>query len=251
MTLLSKLLYTRPRIEEALSALDKNRLKLPVINPRVLFPDFDIAPVTLHELPSGPWSSPITDVVVLAKIALCLRPKRVLEIGSYRGYTAKLLAEHTPLETRIVAFDADPRHGAAYRNTQVESKIDRRVGRVSLAEFVDEPRGHYDLIFLDADHSYEAVEHDTDVLLPLLSPTGAIVWHDYANWGKFSRKNGVPEALHQLSKELPIASISGSWLAIHMPAWCKDPGASQFAESLQAARHLLPGQDAWTTEILR
>jgi hypothetical protein len=32
------------------------------------------------------------------------------------------------------------------------------------------------------------------VLLPLLSPTGIFVWHDYANWGRFSGKNGVPEA---------------------------------------------------------
>lgn len=251
MSLLADILYTRPRIEEALSALDKGRLKLPVVNLRTLFDDFDNAPVTLRELPSGSWSSPITDVVMLAKIALCLKPKRILEVGSFRGYTTRILAEHTPDATRIVAFDRDPRHGGAYHDLPLAKRIERRVGDVSEETFAADPRGHYDLIFLDADHTYEAVKRDTTILLPLLASDGVFVWHDYANWGRFSRKNGVPEALHDLAERLPVAAVGGSWLAMHMAAWANEPGASRLVAARQGGQHSVPGEDVWSTDKLR
>jgi hypothetical protein len=251
MSLIASILSTRPRIEQALSALDKARLKLPVVGLRPLLDGFDDAPVMLRELPIGPWSSPVADAFVLAKIALCLKPRHVLEVGSYRGYTARLLAEHTPADTRIVAFDRDPRHGAGYCGLPLAAKIERRVGEVSHAAFAGDPRGHYDLIFLDADHTYEAVKRDTELLLPLLSPEGAFVWHDYANWGRFSRLNGVPEALHELAGRLPVVAVAGSWLAMHMPVWTSAAGAARLGAARQAARELVPGDDPWTTLALR
>lgn len=251
MGLVANALYTRPRIEAALSALDKNRLRLPLVNPRILFHNFDESPVMLRELPSGPWSSPIADVVLLAKIALCVRPMRVLEVGSFRGYTTKILAEHTPAQACIVAFDRDPRHGSAYRNIPIAGKIRRRVGTVSEEAFAADPRGSYDFIFLDADHTYDAVKHDTEVLLPLLAPGGIFVWHDYANWGRFSRKNGVPEALHEMADRLPLAAVGGSWLAIHMPFWLTTPGATLLSAAQQKEQQPGLEEDVWDTPELR
>ena len=173
--MLSRILYYRPRLEAALSAIDKNRLRLPIANPPTLFEDFDDKPVVLHELPFGPWSSPIADIVMLAKIASCLKPLRVLEVGSYRGYTAKLLAEHTPSDAGIIAFDRDPRHGAAYQNARVAVKIERRVGEVSRLAFASDKEASFDLIFLDADHLYAAVKQDTEISV---APAGA-TWDVY------------------------------------------------------------------------
>jgi hypothetical protein len=249
MGLIANVLYTRPRVENALSALDTSRLKLPVINIRALFDDFDRQPVTLRELPLGPWSSPVADIVMLAKMALCLQPKRVLEVGSYRGYTTKILAEHTPEETRIIAFDRDPRHGSAYRDTPLASKIERRIGNVDRAAFACDAAGVYDFIFLDADHTYEAVKSDTEVLLPLLAPSGAFVWHDYGNWGRFSRKNGVPEFLHELALKVPVAAVGGSWLAVHMPTWTTPEGRLRLHAAQQKA--FAPGDDEWEASELR
>jgi len=251
MSLIASALYFRPRLEAALSALDKARLKLPIIDLQALFEDFDAQPVMLTDLPIGPWSSPVADAVMLAKIALCLRPRRVLEVGSYRGYTTKLLAAHTPPDVWIVAFDRDPRHGEAYRGSPLAAKIERRVGEVSEEAFASDPRGHYDLIFLDADHTYNAVKRDTEILLPLLAPEGIFVWHDYANWGRFSGKNGVPEFLHELSTTHPVAAVSGSWLAAHSPVWASENGAEPLAKTLRASRSELPGEDPWTTGTLR
>ncbi len=249
--MIKKFIYYRPRLEAILSAMDRHRLKLPVVNVRLLFEDFDEHPVTLTVLPTGAWSSPIGDVVALMKIALCMKPRRVLEIGRYRGYTTRLLAEHTPADTKIVAFDRESRHGEAYRDTPAAAKIERRVGVVSPEAFASEPRESFDLIFLDADHSYEAVKHDTEVLLPLLAPTGMCVWHDYANWGRFSKKNGVPEALHELARARPIACVGGSWLAIHTPAWSTPEGAVRFNQAREDATRDRPGEDPWETRSLR
>ena len=246
-SLLSRWLYVRPRIEAALSELDRDRLKLPIVNPRVMFAGFDDNPVTLRQLPAGPWSSPVADIVTLAKIALSVAPRRVLEVGSYRGYTTRLLAEHTPATSRIVAFDRDPRHGEAYRGTDLERKIERRVGSVSPEAFAMESPGSFDLIFLDADHTPEAVASDTSVLLPLVAPNGVFVWHDYANWGKFSRKNGVPETLHALAKELPIVAVSGSWLAAYSPSWKSPEGGRRIDEARQSMSTMLSHEDPWTT----
>lgn len=246
-TIFSKWIYYRPRLEAAISELDRHRLKLPIVNPRVLFEGYDANPVILRQLPTGPWSSPVADVVALAKIAMSLKPQRVLEVGSYRGYTTRLLAEHTPASARIVAFDRDPRHGEAYRGTELEAKIERRIGTVNPEAFAQDKPGTYDLIFLDADHTYEAVKYDSSVLLPLLAPTGIFVWHDYANWGRFSRKNGVPEALQELTKERVVASISGSWLAAHSPGWSQGEGAARFARARQSESSMLSHEDPWTT----
>jgi predicted O-methyltransferase YrrM len=247
-TIFSRWMWVRPRLEAAISELDRHRLKLPIANPRLLFEGFDENPVVLRQLPAGPWSSPVADVVTLAKIALCLAPRRVLEVGSYRGYTTRLLAEHTPEACRIVAFDRDPRHGEAYRGTPLEAKIERRVGDVSREAFAGDAPGSYDLIFLDANHVHEAVMHDTSVLLPLVAPGGIFVWHDYANWGRFSRKNGVPEAMHALAKDLPVVAISGSWLAAYSPAWKSPEGARRIERARQSMATMLSNEDPWTTD---
>ena len=246
--MLAKFLYVRPRIEAAISALDKGRLKLPLINVHLLFDDFDEQPVVLKDLPFGPWSSPIADVVILAKIAKCLRPQNVLEVGSHRGHTTKLLAEHTPPQTRVVALDRDPRHGAAYRDSPLTGKIERRIGEVSVEAFAADNPGSYDLIFLDADHTYSAVRRDTELLLPLLAPSGIFVWHDYANWGRFSKKNGVPEYLHELAATRPVAALAGTWLAVYGPSWSSGDGAKRFARALAITG---ASEDAWRVDTLR
>jgi predicted O-methyltransferase YrrM len=250
-TFFSRWMFVRPRLEAAMSELDRDRLKLPIVNPRVMFEGFDEHAVVLRQLPAGPWSSPVADIVTLAKIALCLKPLRVLEVGSYRGYTTRLLAEHTPDACRIVAFDRDARHGDAYRGTELERKIERRVGTVSREAFAADAPGSFDLIFLDADHTFEAVSHDTSILLPLVAPRGIFVWHDYANWGRFSRKNGVPETLHALAKELPAVAIAGSWLAAYSPAWRSPEGAQRIARATHSMSTMLSNEDPWTTNQQR
>jgi hypothetical protein len=151
--------------------------------------------------------------MVLAKCALGFQSKRILEIGSYLGYTARMLAENTGPEVKITTLDEYPEHGAAYRGTPLEQKIDRRIGKISLEHFGADEK--YDLIFVDADHRFESALNDTCVALGLLAEKGVLVWHDYQNKDHFQGWNDVPEVLKLFSAHIPIVAIKGTWLAIH------------------------------------
>ena len=250
MGLISKFFYYRPRLEAAVSQLDNNRLRLPLLSLDRLFPESGSTPIVLHELPQGPWSTPLIDVAVLLKIAVCAKPRTVMEIGSYRGYTALALARQLDPACRIVTVDADPRHGEAYRQGPYASRIERRICRTEPAGFADDAPGSIDLLFIDADHTYAGVKNDTELLLNLVSPDGFVVWHDYVNSGKFSRKNGVPEYLNELGRGIPIAHIAGSWLAIHSPAWASGAGAASFKAALTNDDQV-PYSDPWVSVVTR
>jgi hypothetical protein len=228
MSWLRSFFASRPFADRTLCHFLRRRLTLPVLSLADLFPDFDERIVSIGQLPRGSWSTPLADLVMLLKIAVCTEPKRLMEIGSYRGYTALFLAQHISPEARIVTIDRHPDHGSAYRETSLARMIERRVGETDHAMFGRDEAASYDLIFVDADHSYRSVRNDTELVLPLLSPTGFIVWHDYANWGYFSGQNGVPEYLGELGARLPIGRVLGSTLAIHSPSWDSRAGKERF-----------------------
>jgi hypothetical protein len=222
------------------------RLLLPEFAIEELFPGIDETAITMSNVPRGSWSAPITDQAMLAKLARLLQPANLLEIGSFRGYTARLLAENTPADCVVHALDIQPDHGEAYRNSSLSRRIRRHVG--SLGESLPESlRGlRFDFIFIDADHQFEAVERDTNAILPCLAEGGVVVWHDYSDWGWMSVWNRVPEFLHNLSREIPILSIPGTTLAIHRRGWTRQD--VQRAVEGWASNS---GQSHWDSALLR
>ena len=250
MRWLTSFFRNRPFADRTLCHFLRWRLTLPIVSLADLFPNFDERIVSIGQLPRGSWSTPLADVVMLLKLAVCNEPKRLMEIGSYRGYTALFLAQHVSPDARIVTIDWHADHGEAYRETSSARKIERRVGLTDQPMFAqDEPRS-YDLIFIDADHSYENVRHDTELVLPLLAPTGFVVWHDYANWGYFSGENGVPEYLGELCATLPIGHVAGSTLAIHSPSWVSGAGRERFRSATQGQWKEI-GADPWQADLPR
>jgi hypothetical protein len=250
MRWLSSFFHNRPFADRTLCHFRRRRLTLPMLSLADLFPNFDERIVSIGELPRGTWSTPLADVVMLLKIAVCTEPKQLMEIGSYRGYTALFLAQHISSDARIVTIDRHPDHGEAYRKTSFAGMIERRVGATDRAMFERDESASYDLIFVDADHAYESVRNDTELVLPLLSPAGFIVWHDYANWGYFSGQNGVPEYLDKLGATLPIGHVLGSTLAIHSPSWISGAGSERFRSATQVETEEI-GADPWQGNLPR
>lgn len=227
----------------------RRRLRLQALSPAALFPDFDEQPVALRILPQGNWAAPVVDLIFLCKLVAVLHPRRVLELGSFRGFTALGMASNMSQEGTIVAVDINPEHGDAYAGRAEAARIDRRVGAIGPAVFQNDATGSFDLIFIDADHSYAAVKHDTETVLPLLADDGFIIWHDYANWGAFNDACGVPEYLHELSRQFPVVELAGSNMAIHSPAWCS-AGEATLHAALDLTRQWANG-DTWKTRINR
>jgi caffeoyl-CoA O-methyltransferase len=101
--------------------------------------------------------------------------KRILEIGTFTGYSSISMALNLPPEGRIVSLDVNEETTAVARRYAEEAgvadRIDYRVG--SAIEELDRLDGPFDLVFIDADKdSY--VDYYENVL-PKLSERGFIV----------------------------------------------------------------------------
>jgi hypothetical protein len=238
-----KLLPRGPALDALLSRRLPELRHLPERNPADCIPDFDSTEVRIRQCPDGAWSTPLIDTVVLVKGALGFRSRRILEIGSYLGHTARMLAENTGPAARITTLDEYPEHGSAYRGTALEQKIDRRIGKVSPEHFRAGEK--YDLIFVDADHRFESAVNDTRVALGLLADTGVLVWHDYQQQNHFQGMNDVPEALKIFSAHIPIVALKGTWLAVYSryPGW--------ETEKLAGKSAVQGSIDPWRDDTLR
>jgi predicted O-methyltransferase YrrM len=89
--------------------------------------------------------------------------RRVLEVGTFTGYSALWMAQALPEDGRLVACDISEEWTAIARRyweeAGVAERIDLRLAPASetLDALLEEERGHYDIAFIDADKTgYEA-----------------------------------------------------------------------------------------------
>ncbi|MDQ3937810.1 MAG: class I SAM-dependent methyltransferase [Chloroflexota bacterium] len=89
---------------------------------------------------------------------------RVLEIGTFTGYSALSMAEALPADGRIITCELNEQHAALARDfiqrSPYREMIEVRLGRA--AETVGQLEGEFDFVFIDADKAgyrdyYEAV----------------------------------------------------------------------------------------------
>lgn len=90
---------------------------------------------------------------VLAMFAHMIRPKRVLEIGTFTGYSALCLAEGLADGGRIITIDKNEELETMARRffakSDYEASIDYRVADAMTV--IPELDGPFDLVFIDAD----------------------------------------------------------------------------------------------------
>lgn len=227
--------------------LRPRRLSLPAVELEDLAGP--VPAIRIERMPHGSWSSPVVDLIALARVVAAIRPMRALELGSFRGYTAAAMADHLPEGGRLVTVDINPQHGDVYAQTALAARIERRVGTAQDVLAI-EPDGGFDLIFIDADHRYAGVKADTETVLRLLAPQGWLLWHDYANWGYFSGGCAVPEFLVELSTSLPVVHLAGTNLGLHSPYWLQPQGRIQYEQAL-ARMDARKSKDPWANEVAR
>ena len=126
---------------------------------------------------TGPVEGRLLELLVHASGA-----RRVLEIGTFTGYSALSMAAALPEDGRIDTLDIEPRHAEVAQRYFDRSphghKINLHLGPA--AETLATLEGEYDLVFIDADKDgYDAYY---EAALPLLSPRGLIAI-DNTLWG--------------------------------------------------------------------
>jgi caffeoyl-CoA O-methyltransferase len=111
----------------------------------------------------------------LAALVRLTGAKRILELGTFTGYSSIAMASALPDDGRITTCDVDPDATAIARRYMDESgfgdKIEIRLGPA--LETIEALEGPFDLVFIDADKPnyqsyYEAV-------LPLLADNGLVI----------------------------------------------------------------------------
>lgn len=80
---------------------------------------------------------------------------------------------------------------------------------VDVAEFFKTINVKFDIVYIDADHSFDAVYSDLQAFYPLVKPGGILAGHDYIDVTFPSgHRNGVVDAVKKFSKEKSLNIIT-------------------------------------------
>ncbi|HEY3095213.1 MAG TPA: class I SAM-dependent methyltransferase [Acidimicrobiia bacterium] len=111
----------------------------------------------------------------LARLVRLSGARRILELGTFTGYSSISMASALPEDGRIITCDVDPEATAIARRYMDESgfgaKIEIRLGPA--LETIQSLEGPFDIVFIDADKpNYEAYY---EAVLPLLAENGLVI----------------------------------------------------------------------------
>ena len=197
-----------------------------------LFPQMTDGRIVVEHIPTWGIFDPIDELAYMALITRNVCPKRVFEIGTFRGRTALNFALNSPPDCVVYTLDLPPTGrdefkgrtnkadaalieisltGIDYQGRPGSEKIRQLFGDSSTFDF-SPYRGQMDLVFVDGAHHYEAVASDTRNALAMLRDGGWIIWHDFANYGDY---NDVTRAVVEMLPSEEIVQIENTQLAVY------------------------------------
>jgi len=168
-----------------------------------------------------------TDLLLLRALARRVLGCRYFEIGTWRGESAANVADvAASVHTLNLSAEEMRGLGLGERYIELHGFFSRPLPNVThlhgnSATFDLASLGHFDLVFIDGDHRYEAVRTDTRrVFEHMVGPNTLVVWHDA------SRQPGQPrwEVLAGILDGLPatatgqLVQVENTLCALYSPA---------------------------------
>lgn len=181
-------------------------------------------------------TSPLREMLVLGAICRWSGAARVFEFGTYTGVATLVCAANTPEHAEIFTLDLDPAArethahglgvggfpeftpGSAFLGDPRAARIRQLFGDSRKLD-LSAHAGRMDLVFIDADHTYEFVRNDTERALAMVRPGGILVWDDYIYTADHPECSGVARCLNELTRRTPCFHLAGTRLAA-----CRVPG---------------------------
>jgi hypothetical protein len=201
---------------------------------------------------------------LLAQLLHYFQPKLLLEVGTYRGTTTRLMLDSVKPGARIYTIDLpldrqfgqtvaatdqplieDQKVGVDYLSHPLTGQVTQILGNSQEPATWQQVPNNIEFAFIDASHSYEAVRRDTEQAFAKITPDAVIIWHDYTFAETAER--GVGKYIRELMLTRPdIFVCEGTEMALRIP-----PAALQRAEH-QVAQWFPPNeyQQRYPTGIL-
>ena len=142
---------------------------------------------------------------LLSMFSKMIGPRRILEIGTFMGYSALCLAEGLTDDGKIITLDIEPETNEIakefWARTQVYSKIESYLGNAS--DVIPTLSETFDLVFIDADKP--AYANYYDLVFPKLRIGGMIIADNVLRGGKVLNAESGDEntiALHAFNQKV-------------------------------------------------
>lgn len=143
----------------------------------------------------------------VARLVELAAGKVVLEIGSYLGHSTVAMAH---VAERVYAVDwhrGDAHAGSEETmhpfldNLEANGVRDKVIAHIGRSEDILPlfRAGSFDMAFIDAYHTTEAVLRDIDMVMPLVHVHGIVAFHDYGD-----ERFGVTEAVDGLDEPVEL-----------------------------------------------
>lgn len=177
----------------------------------------------------------IIDAKVLGTIICNLKPKRVLEIGTYTGHGTALISKNAPkghiftiniLPEEIILGQGGDIVTAAIEKEKIgeyyrEQKL-KNITQIYANTATWEPDiGIIDVTFIDGCHDTEFVYSDTKKILKIMKSGSFIIWHDF-NMDlilDYDHIDSVCKGIEKLYEEGylegPLYHVKDSWMGIY------------------------------------
>ncbi|MDO5511035.1 MAG: O-methyltransferase [Weeksellaceae bacterium] len=118
---------------------------------------------------------------LLSLISKILKPKHILEIGTYTGYATLCLAEGLDTDGKITTLDKNEElqkvFDGFFERSGYASQINFVVGKAK--DYLQDAEDEYDLVFIDADK--RGYVDYLDLVLPKM-PSGGVILADNVLW---------------------------------------------------------------------
>ena len=188
--------------------------ELPITDPAVAayaeahttpHPDFmrELAEETRRTLPIPEMLSGHLEGRLLEMLVFATGAKRVLELGTYSGYSALAMARGLPEDGRIITCEFSDEHADfAQRHIDRSPFADRiEIRRGPALETIETLEGPFDLIFIDADKPNYPAYYEKAV--ELVAPRGLILLDNTLWSGKVVRPDDErSEMMHALNERI-------------------------------------------------
>ncbi len=143
----------------------------------------------------------------LQNLSRIVRPKRILELGTYTGYSTICLASGLSADGVIDTVEPNDELNSIQEEFWQKAGIIERVNRFNAEalEVLPNLSGLYDIIWIDADKPRTRLY--ADACLPLLRPGGWLLVDNVLWWGKVLPSHAETDATAEIMKS------TASWLA--------------------------------------